>query len=113
VQNWNLSKSQAQYFVVSERNNKVQETCPTLTLATILHLIGGQEKTQCHSQHISMKERSSVAKAPLAWHSFPRNLLPCASGSTAQIARHYGLDPQKIQEPRAATIDYVIAATAA
>jgi hypothetical protein len=43
----------------------------------------------------------------------PAESAPVRFGVHGAIARHYGLDPQKIQEPRAATIDYVIAATAA
>ena len=29
------------------------------------------------------------------------------------IAKHYGLDPTKVKEPRAATLDYVVAAAGA
>jgi hypothetical protein len=43
----------------------------------------------------------------------PAEPAPVLFGVHGAIARHYGLDPATIKEPRAATIDYVIAATAA
>jgi hypothetical protein len=43
----------------------------------------------------------------------PAEAAPVLFGVHGAIARHYGLDPATIKEPRAATIDYVIAATAA
>ena len=43
----------------------------------------------------------------------PAESAPVLFGVHGAIAKHYGLDPHKIKEPRAATIDYVIAATAA
>ena len=43
----------------------------------------------------------------------PAESAPVLFGVHGAIPRHYGLDPQKIKEPRAATIDYVIAAAAA
>ncbi len=43
----------------------------------------------------------------------PAESAPVLFGVHGAIATHYGLDPQKIKEPRATTIDYVIAATAA
>ena len=38
---------------------------------------------------------------------------PVHFGVQGAIAQHYGLDPATIKEPRATTIDYVIAAAAA
>ena len=43
----------------------------------------------------------------------PAEAAPVSFGVHGAIAKHYGLDPAKIKEPRAATIDYVIAAAAA
>ncbi len=43
----------------------------------------------------------------------PAEHSPVSFGVHGAIAKHYGLDPAKIKEPRAATIDYVIAAAAA
>jgi hypothetical protein len=43
----------------------------------------------------------------------PAEAAPVLFGVHGAIARHYGLDPATIKEPRAATIDYVIAAIAA
>ncbi len=43
----------------------------------------------------------------------PAESTPVLFGVHGQIARHYGLDPATIKEPRAATLDYVIAAAAA
>jgi hypothetical protein len=43
----------------------------------------------------------------------PAESAPVPFGVHGAIASHYGLDPRQIKEPRAATIDYVIAATAA
>jgi len=43
----------------------------------------------------------------------PAEAAPVLFGVHGAIARHYGLDPATLKEPRATTIDYVIAATAA
>lgn len=43
----------------------------------------------------------------------PGEPAPVHFGVHGAIARHYGLEPATVKEPRAATIDYVIAATAA
>ena len=43
----------------------------------------------------------------------PAESTPVLFGVHGAIARHYGLDPATVKEPHAATIDYVIAATAA
>jgi len=43
----------------------------------------------------------------------PAESEPVYFGVHGAIAKHYGLDPAKIKEPRAATLDYVIAAAAA
>ena len=45
--------------------------------------------------------------------TLPSESAPVHFGVHGNIARHYGLDPATIKEPRAATIDYVIAAAAA
>jgi hypothetical protein len=43
----------------------------------------------------------------------PAESSPIYFGVHGAIAKHYGLDPTNIKEPRAATLDYVIAAAAA
>lgn len=43
----------------------------------------------------------------------PAEPAPVLFGVHGAIARHYGLDPATIKQPRATTIDHVIAATAA
>jgi hypothetical protein len=43
----------------------------------------------------------------------PAESAPVYFGVHGAIAKHYGLDPASIKEPRAATLDYVIAAAAA
>jgi len=43
----------------------------------------------------------------------PAESAPVYFGVHGAIARHYGLDPVTLKEPRAATLDYVIAAAAA
>jgi len=43
----------------------------------------------------------------------PAESAPVYFGVHGAIARHYGLDPANVKEPRAATLDYVIAAAAA
>lgn len=43
----------------------------------------------------------------------PSETAPVYFGVHGAIAQHYGLDPRSIKEPRATTIDYVIAAAAA
>lgn len=43
----------------------------------------------------------------------PSESAPVYFGVHGAIAKHYGLDPAHIKDPRAATIDYVIAAAAA
>lgn len=43
----------------------------------------------------------------------PAESAPVYFGVHGAIARHYGLDPANIKEPRAATLDYVIAAAGA
>ncbi len=43
----------------------------------------------------------------------PAESSPVHFGVHGAIAKHYGLDPTNIKEPRAATLDYVIAAAAA
>ncbi|HYL13914.1 MAG TPA: hypothetical protein VEV41_12810 [Terriglobales bacterium] len=43
----------------------------------------------------------------------PAESAPVQFGVHGAIAKHYGLNPTAIKEPRAATLDYVIAATGA
>jgi len=43
----------------------------------------------------------------------PAETSPTHFGVHGSIAKHYGLDPASIKEPHAATLDYVISATAA
>lgn len=43
----------------------------------------------------------------------PAESAPVYFGVHGAIARHYGLNPEAIKEPRAATLDYVMAAAAA
>jgi len=43
----------------------------------------------------------------------PAESAPVYFGVHGAIAQHYGLNPATIKEPRAATLDYVIAAAAA
>lgn len=43
----------------------------------------------------------------------PSESAPVSFGVHGAIAKHYGLNPATIKEPRAATLDYVIAAAAA
>lgn len=43
----------------------------------------------------------------------PAEPAPVHFGVHGAIARHYGLNPANIKEPRAATLDYVIAAAGA
>lgn len=43
----------------------------------------------------------------------PAESAPVYFGVHGAIAQHYGLNPSTIKEPRATTIDYVIAAAAA
>jgi hypothetical protein len=43
----------------------------------------------------------------------PSESAPVSFGVHGAIAKHYGLNPATIKEPRAATLDYVMAAAAA
>jgi hypothetical protein len=43
----------------------------------------------------------------------PAESAPVQFGVHGAIAKHYGLGPAAIKEPRASTLDYVIAATSA
>ncbi len=60
--------------------------------------------------HESRIERSAEA---LRIAQLPAEPAPVHFGVHGAIAEHYGLDPATIKEPRATTIDYVIAAAAA
>ena len=41
----------------------------------------------------------------------PAESEPVAFGSHSEVAKHYGVDPEKVS-PRATTLDYVVAAAA-
>jgi hypothetical protein len=55
-------------------------------------------------------ERGSAA---IRLAQLPAESAPVQFGVHGAIAKHYGLDPAAIKEPRASTLDYVIAATGA
>lgn len=50
-------------------------------------------------------------KGPLRRAYLPQEAAPVFFGVHSEIAEHYGVDPQ-VHEPHAATLDYVVAATA-
>jgi hypothetical protein len=50
---------------------------------------------------------------PGRYECLPAEPAPVYFGVHGAIAKHYGLNPAAIKEPRAATLDYVIAAAAA
>jgi len=50
-------------------------------------------------------------KGPLRRAYLPPEDQPVLFGVHSEIAAHYGVDPQ-IHEPHAATLDYIVAATA-
>ena len=50
-------------------------------------------------------------KGPLRRAYLPQEDQPVLFGVHSEIAEHYGVDPQ-IHEPHAATLDYIVAATA-
>jgi len=47
---------------------------------------------------------------PLRLARLPAEREPVRFGVHGAIAEHYGVGPERIQEPHAATIDYVVAA---
>ena len=51
-------------------------------------------------------------KGPLRIAYLPGEAQPVYFSAHGAIAAHYKIDPAKLSEPHAATIDYVIAATA-
>lgn len=54
-----------------------------------------------------------LGQGAIRFAQLPAEAAPVLFGIHGTIARHYGLDPATIKEPRAAAIDYVMAATAA
>jgi hypothetical protein len=57
------------------------------------------------------KIRIERLKGPLRLAWLPAEEQPVRFGTHGAIAEHYGMDPEKLAEPHATTIDYVIAAT--
>jgi hypothetical protein len=57
------------------------------------------------------KIRIERLKGPLRLAWLPAEEQPVLFGTHGAIAEHYGMDPKKLAEPHATTIDYVIAAT--
>ncbi|MGQ0734772.1 MAG: hypothetical protein ACT4QD_14105 [Acidobacteriota bacterium] len=51
-------------------------------------------------------------RGPLRWAYLPGESEPVAFGVHGAIAEHYKMTPERVGEPHAATLDYVIAATA-
>jgi len=51
-------------------------------------------------------------KGPLRIAQLPGEVRPVTFSVHGAIAKHYGIDEAKLPEPHAATIDYVVAATA-
>ena len=51
-------------------------------------------------------------KGPLRIAHLPGEPQPVAFSAHGAIAEHYNVDPAKLGDPHAATLDYVIAATA-
>ena len=51
-------------------------------------------------------------KGPLRVARLPGESQPVAFSTHGAIAEHYKIDPAQLTEPHAATLDYVIAATA-
>jgi len=56
--------------------------------------------------------RLERVKGPLRIAYLPGESQPVSFSVHGAIAEHYKVDPTKLPEPHAATIDYVIAATA-
>jgi hypothetical protein len=59
------------------------------------------------------KVRIERKKGPLRVAYLPGELNPVSFSVHGAIAQHYKVDPAKLPETHASTIDYVIAATAA
>ena len=51
-------------------------------------------------------------KGPLRIARLPGESQPVAFSTHGAIAEHYKIDPAQLTEPHAATLDYVVAATA-
>ena len=58
------------------------------------------------------KSRIERKQGPLRIAYLPGEPKPVIFSVHGAIAEHYKVDPQKLMEPHAATIDYVIAGTA-
>lgn len=58
------------------------------------------------------KSRLERKRGPLRIAYLPGEPQPVVFSVHGAIAEHYKVDPSTLQEPHAATIDYVIAATA-
>jgi hypothetical protein len=58
------------------------------------------------------KVRLTRIKGPLRMAYLPGEPQPVYFSAHGAIAEHYKIDPARLTEPHAATIDYVIAATA-
>jgi hypothetical protein len=57
------------------------------------------------------RTRIERVKGPLRRAYLPQEDDPVLFGVHSEIAEHYGVDPQ-VHEPHAATLDYIVAATA-
>ena len=57
------------------------------------------------------KVRIERVKGPLRRAYLPQDTEPVFFGVHSEIAKHYNVDPD-VHEPHAATLDYVVAATA-
>lgn len=58
------------------------------------------------------KVRIERKQGPLRVAQLPGEAQPVAFSVHGAIAKHYKVDPEKIKESHASTLDYVIAATA-
>lgn len=64
------------------------------------------EKVTYRSQIRIERQRGPLR---LAW--LPAEKEPVRFGAHGAVAKHYGMDPETMEEPHATTLDYVIAAT--
>lgn len=64
-------------------------------------------------KHIAYRSNIRIErlKGPLRLAWLPAEDDPVRFGTHGAVAEHYGMDPSKLDEPHATTIDYVIAAT--
>ena len=61
-----------------------------------------------YTSHVRIERK----KGPLRIAQLPGEDRPVTFSVHGAIAKHYGIDESKLPEPHAATIDYVVAATA-